>query len=915
MGNREMSEAKSPFHRGEREIQSRLGIEEKMEELGRRMIRDHMPEEHQAFFPRLPVLIAGTIDSVGRPWASALAGEPGFVRPAGSRTLEVTARPIYGDPLGEVLVDGADIGALGLEFQSRRRNRVNGRVSRRSPDGFQIQVAQSFGNCPKYIQARQPVPGGEIETIGEKRPVHRGEALNRDQAAMVARADTLFIASQFSEDAESWSHGVDVSHRGGKPGFVLVAHETLLLLPDYSGNCMFNTLGNIAVNPRCGLLFIDFDSGDTLQLTGEAEILWEPAHTRRFPGAKRVVAFSVQEALQIERALPFTWEFQDYSPVFDKFEALDSGGEVAAHLPRMALKSVNESMPKDIAHNGKIVTTGIFKEPLEGRVMLRRLSLEGDGQADLWGHGGAFRAVYVYSFENYAYWAREFGRDDFTIGQFGENFTVEGMLEDDIHVGDVFRVGAALVEVSQPRVPCYKLAIKMGIEGFQNQFLASGRMGFYLRVLEEGEVGAGDTVELVERDPRAMTVRKVNDLLYFDKENLEATGKALAIPALAHGWKGSFEARLAKAAPPVETRERYRSFVVDRIEPESETITSFYLVPEDGAALPGFLPGQFLTFELSIPGQPKPVLRTYSLSDGPNSDSYRVSIKREPAPADRPDLMPGLSSGYFHDQVGVGSKIRVGAPRGKFHLDPDSERAIVLLSGGVGLTPMISMMTAIVQSGTRRPVWFLHGARNGREHAMGARVRAMAEDNDNVHAHILYSQPEAGDIEGRDYDGRGRVDIALLKQVLPFDDYEFYICGPAPFMRSLYCGLLSLGVSEGRIHYEFFGPASILKEDAKPTGPAQAPTAETELAGGIQVTFARSGVTAAWDAACESILDLAERQGLTPDYSCRSGICHTCMCAVVEGEVEYLEEPLDEPEPGCVLICCSRPKTSLVIEL
>ena len=910
-----MPDAKSPFHRGEKEIQSRLGMAEKMAELGGRSIRDHMPDQHQAFFSQLPLLIVGTVDPVGRPWASALAGEPGFVRAAGARALEVTARPIYGDPLAEALVDGADIGALGLEFQSRRRNRVNGKVSRRSPEGFQIQVVQSFGNCPKYIQARQPAPAGAIGSIGEKRPVQRGRALNKQQAAMVARADTLFIASQFSEDAADWSHGVDVSHRGGKPGFALVAHETLLLLPDYAGNCMFNTLGNIAVNPKCGLLFIDFDSGDTLQLTGEAEILWEPAHTRRFPGAKRVLAFNVEEALQIERALPFTWTFQDYAPVFDKLEAVETGGEAAAQLPPMRLKSVNLSMPKDIVHNGKAVTTGIFKEPAEGRVMLRRLNLDGDGQADLWGHGGVFRAVYVYAFENYAYWAGELGRDDFTLGQFGENFTVEGMLEDDIHVGDVFRVGSALVEVSQPRVPCYKLAIKMGIEGFQNQFLASGRMGFYLRVLEEGEVGAGDTIELVKRDPQAMTVRAVNELLYFDKQNLKGTAKALGIPALSHGWKSSFEERLAKAVAPAEAGDGYRRFVVDRKQPESETITSFYLVPEDGAALPAFLAGQFLTFELTIPGQPKPLLRTYTLSDSPNADYYRVSIKREPAPADRPELTPGLSSSYFHDQVEIGSNLRVGAPRGKFHLEPDSARAVVLLGGGVGLTPMISMMNAIVQSGSRRPVWFIHGARNGREHAMGAHVRRVAEANDNVHVHIRYSQPAAGDGAGRDYDSQGRVDIALLKQLLPFDDYEFYLCGPTPFMRSLYCGLLSLDVSEQRIHYEFFGPASLLKEDAKPIGPAQAPSAETELAGGLQVTFARSGVTAAWDPACESILELAERQGLSPDYSCRSGICHVCMCPLVEGEVEYLEEPLDEPDPGSVLICCSKPKTNLVVEV
>ncbi len=909
-----MSDNSSPFHRGEKELQARLGIEEKMAQLGRRMIQGELSEQAQAFFESLPLLLVGTLDPVGRPWASVLAGEAGFVAAEGADTLNVTACPIYGDPLGEALAEGADIGVLGLEFESRRRNRVNGKIAGRTPDGFQIEVRQSYGNCPKYIQARRPLPGGGIGSIGEKRPVHRGEALNKEQAAIVARADTLFIASQFSEDAGDWSHGIDVSHRGGKPGFALVAHETLVLLPDYAGNCMFNTLGNISVNPKCGLLFIDFDSGDTLQLTGEAEILWQPAHRERFPGAKRVLAFSVEETLHIEGALPFAWEFESYSPVFDDFKSDIREAEDAGERPPMRLKSVNVSMPKDIVHNGKTVTTGIFKEPVEGRRMLRRLNLDGDGQADLWGHGGAFRAVYVYSFENYAYWAGELGRDDFNPGQFGENFTVEGMLEDEIRVGDRFQIGGALLEVSQPRVPCYKLAIKMGIEGFQNQFMASGRMGFYFRVLEEGEVGAGDAIDLVQRNPQALTVRDVNELLYFDKKNLKGTAEAFEIPALSHGWKGSFEERLATTAA-AKAAEGYRTFVVDRKEPESETITSFYLTPEDGALLPDFLPGQFLTFELAIPGQAKPVLRTYSLSDAPRADYYRVSIKREAAPADRPDLPAGLSSSFFHDRIEVGSKLRLRPPRGKFHLDPASERAVVLLSAGVGLTPMVAMLNTIVQSDSGRPVWFIHGSRDGQEHAMADHVRAMVEANDNVRSHIRYSQPRPGDLEGGDCDSQGRVDIALLKQVLGFDDYDFYLCGPTPFMRSLYCGLLSLGIAEARIHYEFFGPASALKEASGPAGAAKAPSEATELAGGIQVSFARSGLAADWDPSLDSILDLAESQGLNPDYSCRSGICGTCVCKLLEGEVEYFEEPLDEPGPGDVLICCSRPKTSLVIEL
>lgn len=910
-----MSDHDSPFHRGEQEIQSRLGIRDKMEKLGRRIIRNEMPEANREFFAQLSLLFVGTTDGAGRPWASALVGRPGFVRSIDSRTLAVKAQPVYGDPLNQALVEGADVGALGLEFPTRHRNRVNGKLTRVDDKGFQIGIAQSFGNCPKYIQAREVRLVDPVETIGEKRPVRRGAALNRAEAALIARSDTFFIASQFSEDPADRTHGIDVSHRGGLPGFVMVAHETSLLFPDYSGNCMFNTLGNILANPRCGLLFVDFESGDTLQVTGEAEILWDPKHTQRFAGAKRVISFRVEEIIHIQGALPLLWAFKDYSPVFAEFEPVEVRLPAEEKQAAMKLLSVNISGPKEIIHRGKTVTTGIFKDPMEGRVMLRRLNLEGDGQADLWAHGGAFRAVYVYSIENYAHWRSELGRDDFTYGQFGENFTVEGMLDDQVHVGDIFRIGSALVEVSQPRVPCHKLAIKMGIEGFQNRFLESGRLGFYLRVLEEGEVGAGDAIERVSLDPRGMTVRDVSNLLYFNKTNLEAAQKALSIPALSQGWKESFEERLAKADASAETQPGLRDFVVDRKVPESSTITSFYLVPEDGAPLADFLPGQFLTFELSIPGVAEPVIRTYSLSDSPNPEYYRVSIKREAPPADRPDLPAGRSSNYFHDQVEVGTKLRLGPPRGKFHLDLDSDRAVVLLSAGVGLTPMISMMNAMVQSGSKRPVWYIHGVRNGQEHAMSEQVRRVADQYDNVRAHIRYSRPGANDVQGRDYHSQGHVDIALLKQLLPFDDYEFYLCGPTSFMKSLYCGLLSLGVSESRVHYEFFGPASLLKEKAEPCGQGPARSAEEELAGELRVTFARSGATAIWDPTCESILDLAEQQGLSPPYSCRSGICHTCMCELVQGEVEYFEEPLDQPDPGCVLICCSRPKSEVVIEI
>ncbi len=214
----------------------------------------------------------------------------------------------------------------------------------------------------------------------------------------------------------------------------------------------------------------------------------------------------------------------------------------------MRLLSVNVSLPIEVPHGHETVSTGIFKEPVTRRVMLRRLNLDRDGQADLENHGGIYQAAYVYSIEHYDYWRRELGRDDFAFGQFGENFTVEGMMEDDIHIGDVFRVGGALVEVTQPRTPCFKLGIKMGIARFPKLFLASGRVGFYLRVLEEGEVGAGDSFERIESDPERMTVRETSHLLFFEPENLEGARRALRVRSLSPGWRDSFKERLTKGS-------------------------------------------------------------------------------------------------------------------------------------------------------------------------------------------------------------------------------------------------------------------------------------------------------------------------------------------------------------------------------
>ncbi len=363
--------------------------------------------------------------------------------------------------------------------------------------------------------------------------------------------------------------------------------------------------------------------------------------------------------------------------------------------------------------------------------------------------------------------------------------------------------------------------------------------------------------------------------------------------------------------------EGYRTFVVDRKEPESATITSFYLVAEDGGALPDYRPGQFLGFALDVPGRMTPVIRSYTISENPRqSGYYRLSIKREQAPADQPDVPPGASSNYFHDHVQVGSTLQVRAPSGEFVLRPEGKGPVVLLSGGVGCTPMISMLNAVVDANAGRDVWFIHGTRNGREHAFGAQVREIAAGHDNIRVHICYSQPDEDDVEGTDYDTHGHVSVDLLKEILLDQAAQFFLCGPTPFMKSLYNGLADWGVDELQIVYEFFGTACELRE--KPALTPEQAAAEMGLAAdtSFQVEFRQSGITAAWTPTSGTILDLAEASGLDPDFICRAGMCHTCISTVLDGAFEYTHDdvvtPMGDDE---VLICSARPKSDLVVDV
>ncbi|MBC7719704.1 MAG: pyridoxamine 5'-phosphate oxidase family protein [Chitinophagaceae bacterium] len=305
------------FHEGERAVQARAGVAERMAQFGPRVIRDAMPDQHRAFFAQLPFVMVGTVDGAGQPWASVLAAPPGFIQSPDAHTLALHARPIAGDPLEQTLVNGAPIGLLGLEPHTRRRNRMNGVVQGVCATGFGVQLQQSFGNCPKYIQAREPVylPGRKSTP-----PVlHDSTQLDAAARRVVEAADTLFIATAFAGDASTAgaASGVDVSHRGGKPGFVRVDADGTLTMPDFLGNYFFNTLGNLVVNPRAGLLFVDFDNGDLLYLAVETEIIWDGSQVHAFEGAQRLLRFQVKRALRLEAALPFSWGPPELSPALD----------------------------------------------------------------------------------------------------------------------------------------------------------------------------------------------------------------------------------------------------------------------------------------------------------------------------------------------------------------------------------------------------------------------------------------------------------------------------------------------------------------------------------------------------------------------------------------------------------------------
>ncbi len=671
----QVPEPPSPFHEGEVALQRTVGVAERMEAFGRRVIRDFMPDQHRDFYRQLPFIVLGSVDSSGDTWVTLLSGKPGFMTSPDPKHLAFGAHPAPQDPAMASLANGAAVGLLGIELHTRRRNRMNGSVQNLTDQGFEIAVEHAFGNCPQYIQLRDFTFMREPDDFAGVPAPQTVDMNNPHARAIISAADTFFVSS-YVDDAEG--RHVDASHRGGKAGFVRINADGSLTIPDFAGNLHFNTLGNLLLNPRAGLVFPDFATGDMLHLTGDAELLLDSDEIAAFQGAERLWAFRPRKVVLRPAALPL------------------------------------------------------------------RFALRADG------------------------WS-------------------------------------------------------------------------------PNSLMTGDWEQAADR---------------------------IAAEQLRNNW---------------------RPFRIARIVDESSVIRSFHLEPADGRGIITHEAGQHLPIRVRPRAATEPVLRTYTLSTAPSDGYYRISVKRQ-----------GLVSHHLHDDLAVGDRIKARAPAGGFTIDPLEARPAVLLAAGVGITPMLAMLRSIVFEGLRkrrvRPTYLFVAARTLAERAFDREIAELAQQAGGAVRVIRLLASGEGARPGIDYDAEGRIDASLFRQVLPFDAYDFYMCGPPPFMQGLYDQLSDLDVPDARIHAEAFGPAS-LKRRTPETADVLPPIAQEP----VPVAFAKSGKEARWDAAAGTLLDLAEARGLTPEYSCRGGSCGTCAVKVLAGKVTYATRPSAKVDADQALICCAVP--------
>jgi ferredoxin-NADP reductase/MOSC domain-containing protein YiiM len=548
------------------------------------------------------------------------------------------------------------------------------------------------------------------------------------------------------------------------------------------------------------------------------------------------------------------------------------------------------------------------------------LNLDGDGQGDLAGHGGEQRAVFVYQIESHHYWQERLNRPDIVEGQFGENFTIEGLPDDSVCIGDRYQIGSALFEVTQPRVTCYRVGIRLGEPRMPALLTSSGRPGFYFRVLREGEVEAGDEIVTVGETEERMTVAEINALLYSPNHPREQLERALRIEPLSPGWRWSFEALLrdqttgvatgnvglapAAAAHPVAPG--FQPLQITAIDHESADVLSLTMQSHENRQLPLAMAGQYVVVRIRASTDTLACFRSYSLSGPPSTERYRISVKIE---------ANGVAGTFLRDHVHVGDTLDVSAPRGNFVLKA-GERPLVLLSAGIGATPVLAMLYALADLRSTREVVWVHTARDRQHHPFADEVRRLVRSLAHGRSYICYTKPGSSDRIGDDFDVTGHLSQSAFASFGLARDADVYLCGPSRFMEYIKQELASFGVAPEQIHSEIFSGSEAMTPGVV-SGVTQAPHMPKEDSNtGPLVSFARSGIAAHWNASrYQSILELAEACDVPVRWSCRTGVCHSCESGLISGTVVYGPEPLEMPAAGNLLICCSQPTRDTVIDL
>lgn len=552
------------------------------------------------------------------------------------------------------------------------------------------------------------------------------------------------------------------------------------------------------------------------------------------------------------------------------------------------LKGIFVGEPAPFGAGGTL--SAFVKRPVEGAVDLGAGGLAGDRQADLRVHGGPDMAVYAYPFEHYDRWRSEFPEHAalWGMGSLGENLSLEGWDEAYVCVGDTVRLGAVMLQVTRPRKPCFKLALRFDDLRLPRRLTDSGRCGWYFRVLEGGRIASGAVAELVERPNPAWPIRRLNDMSANPGAEADALAELAAVPELAENWRAQVNAALAALRTGDRSRV-FRDFRIAATQDESQSIRSFLLEPEDGGGLPPVQPGQHIV----VRGEGSERSRAYSVSALP-AGHLRISVKRE----------PGGFSEWLHLNAGKGDRLRVLGPRGSFVWTGHTTAPLVLISAGVGITPMMAMLqAATTNNGSRcvpESITFVHGARRSADHAFAEQTREIARNHPSVRRHIRFSAPGREDVLGLTHDSEGRIDQPLLAGLLGgLVDARIYICGPASFIVDVTSWVGALGLPGGEIFTEIFGVSPVASgADASPV--------KLEPPSEARIHFDASGGSAVWRAGM-SLLDVAEACGVAVESECRSGVCGRCATRVVSGRTGYQVAPFAETPLDEVLLCCAVP--------